>query len=368
MRVRLPPTTFFMPRHIVIVGAGVIGLSLALAICENIEDVRVTVVAEHLPDSLPYLSQYTSPWAGAHFRPFPLKNEAELREYPLTRKTWQRMKKFAAENPESSVRLAQGVEYVEKNELYETLGRGYTEGIENFRVLGKEEIALGFAFGAVYDTFVLSAPHYIEFLYRKLRAEYGVEFVKRRLEQLSEAAVYSDSSSCIVVNCTGTGLQWNGGYDPTCFPIRGQTLLVNLAHNNALAEKTITIQHKLGDWTFCINRPLNGGVIIGGTKQINDFDSSVREEDSRAIKERAAKYFPELMRHDKYGNAYFDVIKTNVGFRPARKAGVNLAVEQRSGVTIVNAYGTAGSGFELSYGIGLEVVEKVRQAQRPHRL
>lgn len=357
-----------MAQDIIIVGAGVIGLSLALAICENIKDVRLTVVAEHHPDSQPYLSQYTSPWAGAHFRPFPLKNEAELREYPLTRKTWQRMKRFAAENPESSVRLAQGVEYVEENELYETLGRGYTEEIENFKVLGKEEVPQGFAFGALYDTFVLSAPHYIEFLYRKLRAEYGVGFVKKRLDRLSEAVVYSESSNCIVVNCSGTGLQWDGGYDTTCFPIRGQTLLVNLAHDNALAEKTITIQHKLGDWTFCINRPLNGGVIIGGTKQINDTDGSVREEDSRAIKERAARFFPELMRHDKNGNAYFDVIKTNVGFRPARKMGVNLAVEQKAGTTINNAYGAAGSGFELSYGLGLEVVEKVRQAQRPSRL
>lgn len=351
-----------------IVGAGILGLSLALALCENIQHVSITIVAEHHPDSFPYLSQYTSPWAGAHFRPFPLKNEAELREYPLTRVTWKRMKRFASENPESSVRIVQGIDYVEKDKLYERLSEGYSEGIENFRVLGMDDVPDGFAFGALYDTFVLDAPHYIKFLYKKLRAEYGVRFVKRKLERLAEAVEVSEGSNYIIINCSGNGLLWNGGTDPACFPIRGQTLLVNLPQNNALADKTITIQHQLGDWTFCINRPLNGGVIIGGTKQINETDTEMREQDTIAIKKRASKYFPELMRTDKNGNAFFDVIRTNVGFRPARKGGMNLTVDSSDGVTVINAYGAAGSGYELSYGIGMEVVKLVRHAQRVQRL
>ena len=348
------------PPEIVIVGAGVIGLSLALAIIESsTRCYQITIVAEHLPDSQPYLSQYTSPWAGAHFRPFPLKNEAELREYPWTRETWKRMKRFAAEAPESSVKIVQGIDLIEENELYEKLGEGYSEGLDNFKVISREKLPPGFSFGALYDTFVLNAPHYIQFLHQKLKNEYGATFVKKRLERLKDAASFTTRPDPVIVNCTGNGLLWDGGTDPACFPIRGQTLLVNSPQDSSLANKTVTIQHKLGDWTFCINRPLNGGTIIGGTKQVNDWSSSIKEADSEAIKARAEKYFPQLMQKGENGKPYFDVIRTNVGFRPARIGGVNISVHEKDKCTVINAYGTAGSGYELSYGIGLQVFDRV---------
>ncbi|KAK8439463.1 hypothetical protein ACI3LY_004324 [Candidozyma auris] len=353
---------------IVIVGAGALGLSSALALCENLPNIyQITVVSEHSPDSVPYDSKYTSPWAGAHFRPFPSKNEAELREYPLTRLTLQRMKRFAKECPESSVKLAKGIEYLEEpSEQYKHIAEGYSEGIDNFKVL--KELPKGFKFGASYDTYVVNAPVYLEYVYRKLRAEYGVRFVKSRLGRLSEALLFTSSPSPIIINCTGNGLQWTGGTDPACFPIRGQTLLVNAAHDNSLADTTVTVQHRSGQWTFCINRPLNGGTIIGGTKQPYDTDPSPRHEDTMAILTRASKLFPQLMRKDKNGQAYFDIIRTNVGFRPARHGGLNLSVERHGTYKVINAYGAGGSGFELSYGVGLKVVETLRTTHRESQL
>lgn len=359
-----------MALDIIIVGAGVVGLSLALAICENSKQKKhITIIAEHLPDSLPYLKNYTSPWAGAHFRPFPLKNEAELREYPLTRLTWHRMKRFAKEESQSSVQLVQGIEYIEEpDEKYRSIGKGFSEGIENFVVLDKAELPEGFQFGVKYDTYALNAPHYIQFLQLKLRNDHRVKFVRKKLQRFRDATLFARSSSPIIINCTGLGLQWDGKYDPACYPIRGQTLLIRAPKGNSLSDKTITIQHKLGDWTFCINRPLHGGTIIGGTKQAHFTDKSVRAEDSLAILNRAEKYFPLLMVKDFLGLKRFDVIRTNVGFRPARKGGLRLALEKRGEVVVVHAYGAAGSGFELSYGIGLKIYEAIARNERISRL
>ena len=60
--------------EIVIVGAGVVGLSTALAVSENLPiRHKITMIADHFPDDSVYEPEYTSPWAGAHFRPFPSK-------------------------------------------------------------------------------------------------------------------------------------------------------------------------------------------------------------------------------------------------------------------------------------------------------
>lgn len=343
--------------EVVIVGAGISGLSSAFAIMENYQGpLKLTVVAEHEPETTPYLAQYTSPWAGAHFRPFPSKSQAELREYPLARVTLARFKRLARTNPESSIQFVKGVEYLgAPDRFYRNLTEGYREDIEGFRVLGSNELPSGVQMGTEYITYVLNPPHYLNFLYRKLRFHYDVRFVKARLASLSEALEYASSKTPVIINCTGMGLQWTGGYDPACYPIRGQTLLINPPTGNKYAKSTVTHQLAKNEWTFCIPRPLDGGMILGGTKQPHDTDEAPRAADTVALLKRGADIFPELMKEDESGKKYFDIARVNVGFRPARKGGLNLSVDNHNGTTVINAYGPGGSGYEFSYGVGYSV-------------
>lgn len=349
--------------EIVIVGAGVLGLSAAFAISENFSRPhKITIVAEHDPESVPYLSQYTSPWAGAHFRPFPLKNAGELKDYPLSRKTLQRFKNLAQTNPELSIKFVTGIEYFgAPDKHYKNLGEGYKEEIDNFRVLQPKELPKDAEMGTTYDTYVMNSPHYLQFLYRRLKFHYGVDFVTAKLDKLSDVLRYAKLNRFVIVNCSGMGLQWDGGYDPKLFPIRGQTLLVRAPTNCKLQDFTITHQLKNNEWTFCIPRPLDGGIILGGTKQVRATDSAPREEDTKALLARGAEKFPELMKTDENGRKYFDVAKVNVGFRPAREGGMNFEVEHHNGVKVINAYGAGGSGYEFSYGVGLKVFELLLQ-------
>lgn len=336
-----------------------LGLSSAFAISENYKRPHtITIIAEHDPESIPYSNNYTSPWAGAHFRPFPSKNAAELKDYPLSRVTLERFKKLAKTNPESSIKFVKGIEYFgAPDKFYKEVTEGYKEGIDNFKVLDKSKLPKDAEMGTEYDTYVMNSPHYLQFLYRKLKFQYDVKFVKAKFEKLSEVANYASLKDFVVVNCTGTGLRWDGGYDPTSFPIRGQTLLVNAPTGCELENCTITYQLKNNEWTFCIPRPLDGGIILGGTKQISAIDAAPREEDTKALIERGAVLFPQLMKTNEKGEKYFDIVKVNVGFRPARKGGMNFDVETHGPVKVINAYGAGGSGYEFSYGIGMKVYE-----------
>ncbi|CAN6648856.1 hypothetical protein TRVA0_023S01222 [Trichomonascus vanleenenianus] len=333
---------------VVVVGGGVIGLTCALRLFESgYKD--VALIAELLPTDLK--PEYTSAWAGAHFRPFPTDNQDEVR---FTRDTYAYMKQLAADGPESSVKIVEGMDVVEKpSKGYRELDESYKKGLDHFEVLTNTENL----FKARYKTWVLDPNVYLPYIFRKLQ-EKGLRVVRRKLESLREVGDVI-SGVTAVVNASGTGLQVDGGFDTNCFPIRGQTLLIR-TQKSEYAKRTITVQGADGLWTFNIPRP-NGEMIVGGTKQIGTTYSGVRDEDTAAILSRARQMFPGLC-----GENALDLKRVNVGFRPARRGGPrvsreNMNVQGRS-IVIIHAYGFGGSGYEMSYGAALKAVVLLQSA------
>jgi len=119
---------------------------------------------------------------------------------------------------------------------------------------------------------------------------------------------------------------------------------------------TITRQNADGSWSFCIPRPLEGGTIIGGTKQPHNWNPNPSPEIRAQLLENASKWFPFTPE----SQGKFDVIRDIVGRRPAREGGVRIEAE-KVGMddykTIVHAYGAAGRGYELSWGIAEDVID-----------
>ena len=195
------------------------------------------------------------------------------------------------------------------------------------------------------------------------------------LKQINDLFPKTQSRTApIIINCTGNGLQYNGGFDPECYPIRGQTLLIKpppspqkngTNQKCQYLDKTITYQLKDGSWSFVIPRPLNGGVILGGMKQIGDSFLGINESDTEQLIEMGKKYFPDLMTQDvnvNNGKPFFEILRVNVGLRPARKTGLRLDVEQYDNKQyVINNYGAGGMGYELSYGAAIKVYEKLME-------
>ncbi|KAG5418685.1 hypothetical protein I9W82_003403 [Candida metapsilosis] len=350
-----------MPLQIVIVGAGILGLTTALTLSEKLTDEHeIYVIGEYGPHdsrlniTMSNFHEYTSPWAGAHFRPFPSATEQDRKEMKMTRETLQYFAEVASAHPESSIQFVDGIEVLEDpNDLYRAISYGYKEGMSNFTNMNDQEGRLV----CKYKTWIVNTIVYLQYIYRQLVIK-DVKFIQARLKSLKEVASMFTSHP-VIINCSGTGLQWDTGYDPQCYPIRGQTLLIKPPRSFEL-DKTITYQLADGSWIFTIPRPFNGGVILGGTKQANDSYLGVRQEDTDHLIKLGNKYFPDLKKTNPVtGESYFDIERVNVGLRPARVGGINTSVEFHDGYSVLNNYGAGGMGYELSYGASLQVYKNL---------
>ena len=165
----------------------------------------------------------------------------------------------------------------------------------------------------------------------------------------------------LVVNCSGNGF----GDDPNIFITRGQTCLVRNT-----CDATVTRQNADGSWTFSVPRFFDGGTIIGGTKEPDNWDAAPSLANRERLLANFAATYPKVL-ESKGGQ--FDVLADVVGRRPTRRGGMRLEVEEVDVVSdkeekndkkkpvIVHAYGVGGRGYEVSWGVAGAVVALVKQ-------
>ncbi|EWG52482.1 hypothetical protein FVEG_11222 [Fusarium verticillioides 7600] len=350
---------------IVIVGAGVIGLSTALRIQEQTltqqSPPSIVIVARDLPNETSI--NYATPWAGAHYRPCPGNTPQLLQEAVWAKKTYDTLDSWSEKD-----KLAAGVEFMPGEEFFENPAPEYVDATKDvsksvyahlessFELLSSSELsAIGdsLRLGFRYRTYSLNSPLYASFLQRRFQNR-GGRVRQYTLASLEEAFSIEVSVS-VVINCSGMGFG-----DPKVFPIRGQTCLVR----NPIF-KTITRQNSDGSWSFAIPRPSEGGTIIGGTKEPNNWNPYPSAETRQTLLSNAAKWFPFNSEGPVSVNSKesdrFDVVRDIVGRRPAREGGLRLELEHLKPGVVVHAYGIGGRGLELSWGIADDVISLVQK-------
>jgi len=347
---------------IVIIGAGVLGLSTATLLQTKDPKCKVVIMATELPTTPSPTADYASVWAGAHYRPIPgtirqLEDEAEL-----AIRTAEIMKRIARETPEAGVGTMPGIEYLDDPpEANLTLKTGdvYAGPDDHFRVLEKAELLPGAQWGCEYDSYSVNVPVYSKWLLDKFITG-GGQVIQHKLKAAEEAFDCAQEAGLgtvsTVVNCSGR----NFDRDPRMNIIRGQTVLVRQQY-----DKTVTRQNRDGTWAFLIPRPRGGGTIVGGSKEIGDWEAGVRPETRQKLLQQSVDSFPDFVDSVEQ----FDVLKDNVGRRPWRDGGLRIEVEALdSNRRIVHGYGAGGRGYELSWGAAERIVEltaqRVLQAQR----
>lgn len=352
---------------IIIVGAGVLGLSSAVLLQAAEPDVPITLIAAELPVCVTNPSHirpadrpspdYASMWAGAHYRPITASTSQLAVEARLALRTEAAMKRLFNEHPEAGIEFMKGVELFEDPpDEYKSLvsGQVYAGNGDDFRVLPPPDLPTGVQWGCEYNTYTVNVLVYCSWLLRKFQSR-GGKVIKKTLRCLEEAPGVGGfhesqqvASSLAVVNCSGR----NFDTDPKMQFLRGQTVLVKQQYH-----KTITRQHKDGTWTFLIPRPW-GGIVVGGTKEPGDTEAEARMETRADILNRAAAVFPDFVRDP----AEFEVVLDNVGRRPWRDGGLRIeSSSSREGWTVIHAYGAGGRGYELSWGVAEAVLKLVQQ-------
>lgn len=149
---------------IVVLGAGVIGLTTALCLRESYPKASITIVAKHFPGD--YDIEYTSPWAGGNWCSSATDNG--LLEN-CDRVTFERFSELAEKVPECGIaRSPLRMIYDSKIEDAEILSKGtgkiwYEELVGGLRKMDKKELPAGAVFGLdVRSTFVINTQIYLQ--------------------------------------------------------------------------------------------------------------------------------------------------------------------------------------------------------------
>ncbi|KAI7325528.1 hypothetical protein KC326_g678 [Hortaea werneckii] len=332
--------------HVVVLGAGVTGLTSAVFLTEA--GYEVTIIAAHVPGDTSI--EYTSPWAGAHWRTHADPRDTRMRDWDLyeSHHYWN-----------GPVR----------EELW------WAPYVDDFRELSTSQEPLLSINGqlpaeakiqnaAANRSIAINVPQYL--LYLQERAEsLGVKVIKARMgtdaglaNGLKSAAATASRDSqrqgppdCFI-NASGMGAKKLCG-DEAMYPIRGQTVLVK-----GEAER---IRTQLGEGynAYCIPRPGSGTTILGGTKEANNWSEGVDSATTDKILKQCSFIVPELLTGKDGG---FEVISVQCGLRPGRHGGARVEIEKVEGLNVVHAYGHAGAGYQNSVGSARLVVKLVNES------
>jgi D-amino-acid oxidase len=294
-----------MAQRVLVVGAGVVGLSCALRLLEAGH--RVDVLARDLP------LETTSSVAAALWYPY--------LAFPQDRVTaWARTSydAFAA----WSAVDGSGVEMRPGTEVF----RGPTAEpwwVEAVPRLDRVAPPTGFADAWSFVTPLVDMPRYLAWLAARV-LDAGATITRIALSALPEGP--------LVVNCSGLGSRLLAA-DTSTTPVRGQVVVVEQV---GLAEWWLD-----GDApTYVI--PRRDDIVLGGTDDVGEWDRRPDPDVAADIVARATALVPQI--------AHAKVLRHRVGLRPARPA-VRL---ERVG-DVIHCYGHGGSGVTLSWGCADEV-------------
>ncbi|KAF9339296.1 hypothetical protein BGZ91_006417 [Linnemannia elongata] len=350
-----------------ILGAGVSGLSTALALLEK-KTYSVKIYATHLPSDLNI--DYTSPWAGAHWRSY--ADIADLAQQELDTATFKRLTHLADTDPKA------GVMYLTGHDFWDVKPKNFEDPwfkrlVKNYRHLKQEELPPGVEFGIAYTTVSVHAPKYLKYLQEQILARGGTidRATIPSLKSLAQIPHSADGSKAdIIINCSGLGSRnLSGVHDHQMFPTRGQIVIVKVPDSLWPKAKQFTMERYAegsamgtGTITYIIPRD-NGEIVLGGTMEHWSYQEAASEETTKAILKRVVATKPDL-----FSNA--TVLRSCVGLRPNRRGGVRVSatVEQfdwnegwgdSKVVVVAHNYGHAGFGYQASVGCAAKVVEQV---------
>lgn len=295
-------------RRVIVVGAGVVGLTCAVRLLEAGH--RVDVVARDLP------LETTSAVAAALWYPYRAAPHDRVTAWAAT--TYDVLAGLA-DDPRTGVRVLPGTELLREH-APDPWWRSAVPSLARETALPP-----GYADGWTFASPVVDMPVHLRWLTARLE-ELGGTLTRMNLFALPD-------DGALVVNATGLGAR-HFGADPSVQPVRGQVVVV---------EQVGVERWTLDGAGLTYVVPRTHEVVLGGTDVEGEWSRTPDPDVAAQVLHRATALVPEL--------EGARVLRHKVGLRPARPE-VRL---ERAG-DVVHCYGHGGAGVTLSWGCAADVV------------
>jgi len=312
-------------QQIVVVGAGITGLTSAISLLDAGHAVRLVAAK---PSAATTSALAAAVWFPTHVGP------------------WERVLRWGEDT--FRVFADQAAKHVPGVVMRQSLGLyrqppgdpAWAAAVGGVRPAESDELPPGYRHGLRFAVPLAEMPVYLPWLVARVN-ELGGHFVQRHVRSLDELGGDAD----VVVNCAGLGaLELMG--DRSVYPVRGQIVRVS---NPGLTMSVRDEEHPGGR---AYVHPRRGDCILGGTLEEGRWDTTVDPAAAAAIVERCCDLVPALRGAR--------VLEHVVGLRPGRST-VRLeeAEPLNSGARVVHNYGHGGAGVTLSWGCAHDVVSLV---------
>ena len=294
--------------RVIVVGAGVVGLTCAVRLLEAGH--RVDVVARDLP------LETTSAVAAALWYPYRALPQDRVTAWAAT--SYAAFEELAADEG-TGVRMLTGTEVLSGPQP-DPWWRDAVPSLDRETALPP-----GYADGWTFVSPVVDMPVFLRWLHARVDALGGT------LTRMNLSALPGDGS--LVVNATGLGAR-HFGADATVHPVSGQVVVVEQVG----LERWVLDGAGL---TYVV--PRASEIVVGGTDVEGEWSRTPDPAVAEQLLHRARALVPEL--------EGARVLRHKVGLRPARPE-VRL---ERVG-QVVHCYGHGGAGVTLSWGCADDVV------------
>jgi D-amino-acid oxidase len=310
--------------RVAVLGAGVSGLTTAMSLIDAGCQVRVAA-ADPTEATTSYLA--AAVWFPTHAGP-------PDRVAAWARTTYDVLAAQAG-------RKVPGVVMRESLALYREAPEqpDWAAAVKSVREATPAELPPGYPYGLRFVVPMVEMPKYLPWLIEQFTSR-GGQLQRRRVGSLTELA---DEDTDAVVNCSGIASRTLVG-DASVYPVRGQIVRVT---NPGLIMSVRDEQHPAGR---AYVHPRSEDCILGGTLELNNWDTTIDLATSAAIIERCREIVPALRGAS--------VIEDLVGLRPGRPT-VRVEEDHSQGASarILHNYGHGGSGITISWGCAYEVTE-----------
>ncbi|KAJ6171135.1 D-amino-acid oxidase [Penicillium chermesinum] len=331
-------------KHVVVVGAGVIGLTTALLLSE-LPGYSVIVMAKHMPGDIDI--EYASPMAGACFMPFSAPGTDNA---SWDGSSWYQFKNLALNHPEAGVSFQEAEVRLREEDLNHLPHKcaEYSLLMSSSYAPPMHKNPPGIVQTTTFKTLVINPSVYLAWLVARC-IERGVVFQRKKFEHIIEVKLSLPHDSVFaIVNCTGLGAASLGGVDDlNVIPTLQQFVVVS---NEASKLIFTSGSSKTGDEMCSVmNRPAGGGTILAGPWHLSHWYPQVDPNAAIRIMEQALELDPSL-NVDGKGIGGLNIMSHEIGITASRPLGTRVQMETLFDTWLIHNYGHGAAGFQNSFG------------------